>query len=182
MKKILILTAITVLLIACCDVETVPSDYAVQPVLFEYEYVNHAWVYTHFGWMIDSNGQIKGYSQPKSWNFTDEDGYISKDDLKENLMNTDTTYGSVNKDKMLKYFDDRFELLYGRVDTADTYMADAGVSLLAIYVWDADKEMYNKKTLATKGDIQLTNKNIKAKPIINWLIEVGQKTDHFFWN
>jgi hypothetical protein len=153
----------------------------VQPVLFQYEHVNHAWLYTHVGWMIDGNGDVKGFNLPEKWTFPDSDGFISKSDLQDNLNQTDTVFYSVSKDELLDHFDDRFDLLDARIDTSDTYMADAGMSVLSVYIWDLGKEMYKKQVLKTKGDLQLTNSHPKTKPIVDWLVKIGKNTDNFYW-
>jgi hypothetical protein len=180
MKKFVLLLLVTATLLSACENEEEGED-IVQPVLFEYAYVNHAWVYTHHGWLIDQNGVVKGFQLPDSWNFADEDGYISKDDLKENLAQTDTVYHTVDKDKMLRYFDDRLSVVNGRIDTSDTMMADAGISALYVYVWDSQKDLYKKQLLKSKGDLQMTNVHYKVKSIVSWLEEVGEKTDRFYW-
>lgn len=163
-----------------CDKE-VNHGNITQAVVFEYEFINHAWIYTHFGWLIDENGEVKGYQRTDGWKDVDENGFISKEDVIANLNLTDTVYFIVNRDKMLDYFEDRYDLLTGQIDTTGPYMADAGMGSLFIYVWDVNEEKYQKQLLAARGDINLTNNHPKAKSIIDWLTEIGDQTDRFFW-
>ena len=180
MKRYVFHLLLIAFVLASCN-KSLNHEDIVQPVLFEYEYVNHSWVYTHNGWMIDENGDVRGFNLPDNWTFPDADGYISKDDLKENLANTDTIFHTVNKDKMLNYFASRNKLLLGEVDTSDTMMADAGMSVMYVYVWNSNKELYKRKLLKSKGDFQLTNNSVKTKETVDWLESVGKKTGRFYW-
>ncbi len=180
MKNLFLVAFCVALIASSCDKEVESHD-IVQPVLFEFEYINHAWGYKHSGWLIDENGDVKGFNLPEQWIFPDNDGYISKEDLRKNLLNTDTLYFRVDKDKLLDHFRSRFDLLNARMDTSDIFMADAGMSALSVFIWNSDKQKYKKQIIKTKGDIQLTNSNSKTKGVQNWLEDVGEKTDRFYW-
>lgn len=178
-KSVISLLVITSLAFSCCK-EDIPADLS-QPVLFEYEYINYAWGYRHFGWMIDSEGKVRGYSLPEKWNGTDESMLISKVDLMENLAQTDESYTSVDNSDLLKHFNDRFDIQGARMDTSDVYMADAGIGALFVYVWDTSLNKYKKVLLASKGDLSVSNTSSKAKSAVSWLVKVGKQTDNFFW-
>ncbi len=179
MKNVWILLCVGVLILSC-EKQEVDRDIT-QPVLFEYEYVNHAWVYTHFGWMIDDQGKVVGYNLPKAWTSMDHEGYISKDDLLQNYQQSDTVYTTVDGDKLLDQFDHRFDVINTRLDTADSYMADAGVGALYVYVWNTKKNKYQRQLLAMKGDLSISNNRPQVKSMVDWLISVGKQTDRFFW-
>lgn len=178
-RSVLLLLSITLMSVSC-NKENLPEDLT-QPVLFQYEYVNHAWGYNHFGWMIDNEGKVRGFNLPKTWNRTDDMNYISKEDLIENLNQTDTLYSSVENSKLLNHFENRFDMMGAKMDTSDVFMADAGVGGLYAYVWDTSVEKYKMILLATRGDISVTNTNSKAKSAVKWLKSVGEETDRFSW-
>ncbi len=179
--KIISVTMLVLLILGIsCTKETNPDDIT-QPVLFEYEYLNHAWIYTHFGWMIDSKGDLVGFQNPKHWVHPDNDGYISKDDLIANLNQQDTTFFSVDLYKALDYFEDRFDMLSTDLDTSDVYMADAGIGGLYVYVWDSNKELYKKQLLESSGDFSVRNTKPKVDGLVKWLSVQGEKTGRFFW-
>lgn len=180
MRRLTIILPLIVLMFSSCYKEVEPNDIN-QAVVFEYEFENHAWIYTHFGWMIDENGDVKGYTRTDDWNSADENGFISKNDLISNLGMTDTLYFNTDKDKFVDFFEDRFEVLNGTIDTAEQHTADAGVGAMYIYVWDTDKEMYKKQLLASRGDLNTTNQSAPVDSMIKWLKEIGEQTDRFFW-
>lgn len=180
MKRYLSLLALPLFFLSACDKEDLDRDLT-QPVVFQYEYVNHAWGFSHAGWMIDTEGNVKGFNLPENWNKPDQDGFISKEDLVENLAMTDTLYARVDNSKLLRHFGNRFDMLKGRMDTSDQNMADAGVGSLLVYVWNEKEEAYETVLLASKGDVSVTNKSTEAKSAVSWLKSVGEETDRFFW-
>ena len=180
MMRIILAISVLGMVVFGCKKSEVNTDIT-QAVLFEYEYVNHAWIYTHMGWMIDENGEVKGFTSPGNWKFTDDEGYISKEDLESNLSQTDTCYFAISKDDILNHFNERFDLLNGRIDTSDTFMADAGIGGLYVYVWNQQMNKYKKQVLATSGDISVTNSHHKAGTIISWLKGIGERTDRYYW-
>lgn len=181
MRKYWVALMIVGLTLISCSKSTDNHGIGVQPVLFEYEYVNHAWIYTHFGWMIDAEGQILGYTRTDDW-IHPADNHISKEDLIHNLNLCDTVFGTADELKLLKYYDLRYDFASSEVDTADQYMADAGTGTLFVYIWDSKKQSYNRAVLASRGDIQMTNQHFNAAGAIRFLVDEGAKTDRFFWD
>jgi hypothetical protein len=179
MKKLPLLAGIFILLLCSCEKNS--SSDIVQPVVFEYEYINYAWGYRHLGWMIDEGGRIKGFNLPQNWNDTDKDMIISKEDLRENLNQADTLFGYADNSEMLKHYNNRFDFLKGDLDTSGIFMADAGIGALYAYIWSDDHAGYRKVLLAQKGDISVTNTSSQAKSAVKWLRETGEGTGRFYW-
>ncbi len=180
MTKNLVISLVIVALAVSCRKNDLDPDLS-QPILFEYEFINNAWGYQHLGWMIDAHNRVRGYFRPDIWNHPDENGLLSKAELLENLDQSDTTYFKVNSYYLNKYFDDRFEIQGAPVDTSDLYMADAGMGVLYVYVWDSSEEKYSRVLLASRGDIMMTNSHSKTEKVVKWLETVGKQTDRFYW-
>ena len=106
---------------------------------------------------------------------------MNKADLIENLASTDTVFMKADETKLLKHFDGRLEMKGAVMDTSDTFMADAGVGALYVYLWDKKNDEYERVLLASKGDISVTNNSPEAKAAVKWLIEIGESTDRLFW-
>lgn len=180
MRNIVVCALFLGLGLQACRKEVAPGTIT-QPVVFEYEFINSAWIFTHFGWMIDENGGVHQYTRHDEWKVENAEGFITKGDLQFNLNLTDTTLFQVDKDQLLAFFDERFEVLNTELDTADQHMADSGQGALYIYVWDSQKASYKKQLLASKGDLELSPKNTTAQGMVSWLVEQGKKTDRFYW-
>ena len=179
MYKTIISILILAIVIVSCKKEDL-NEFN-QPVLFEYEYINHAWLYTHKGWMMDEEGNVRGFKLPEEWNNPDEKGYITKQELVDNLEQADTLYTTVDESDLLNHFNNRFDMQGAITDTSDVIMADAGIGTLYVYVWDEEVEKYEKVLLASKGDLSVTNMNSSAKSAVSWLVDIGKQTDRFFW-
>jgi len=179
MKNTLILLLVLASVLGSCKKEDL--DNIDQPVLFQFEYINHAWVHTHQGWMIDDMGNVKGFNLPENWNTPDKDNRMNKAELIENLASADTLYTTLKEPKLMEHFSDRYEMQGAVMDTSDTFMADAGVGALYVYLWDKKDEVYDRVLLASKGDISVTNESAEAKAAVRWLREIGEQTDRFFW-
>jgi hypothetical protein len=180
MMKTLLTIIVLALVIVSCEKDHLNPDIT-QPVVFEYEYINHAWIYTHIGWMIDEEGKIHGFNLPDKWNIPDETNHLTKADLIENLSQSDTLFGNVNNTVMLHHFKNRFDFPGNRMDTSDIFMADAGIGTIYAYVWDQSADAYERILLASNGDISVTNTGSEAKSAARWLKDVGKKTDRFYW-
>jgi hypothetical protein len=152
-------------------------------VLFQYEYSNAAWGYQHNGWFMDSLGVIRGYSQPDTWNWPDSLGYISYDELLQNINQYDTVYTDIS----ISDINEKKELILATIDgeISDLVhrMADAGQSSIYCFCWDKDKEMYKRQLLETKGDFERYNKESEAVQLSDWLIDIGKNIqDCFMWS
>ena len=180
MKSNWFFSIVMILALGACDKQVDLEDPGLQPVLFEYEFTNYAWVYSHYVWMINGDGQIIGYKQPKQWN-QDRLGLISKADLKSNLEQCDTVFGESDQSDMLNYYAKRYAFAEQKLDTGDIFMADAGIGVLYVYIWENDLQKYRKVVLASRGDLQLTNTHHDTRGAVNYLVGEGKKTDRFNW-
>lgn len=180
MYRILLFISIFIIGISSCKKEEIIEE-VISPVLFEYEYTNFAWGVQHFGWMIDDENAVRGFSLPDNWNYPDEDGFLSEQELTENLAKSDTTYFSVEDYFLLKHYDERFNFEGAVIDTSDLQMADAGIGALYVYVWNIQLEKFKRVLLASRGDINMDNGHSQAGPAVTWLETIGKQTDRFFW-
>jgi len=179
MYKTLLLSFLIIVVATSCKKENL--DEVNQPVDFEFEYINHAWVYTHQGWMVDEEGNVRGFNLPVKWNHPDESNYITKAELTENLAQADSLYTTADEANLTHHFKNRFDMQGAVMDTSDVFMADAGVGALYVYVWNDEVDKYEKVHLASRGDTSVTNTSNEAKAAVNWLITIGKQTDRFFW-
>jgi hypothetical protein len=74
-----------------------------QPVFFEYHYINFAWGVADHGWMIDQEGNIRGYEHPENYRWPDSTGYLRADDLLYNLAQTDTVLETISYKEFKRY-------------------------------------------------------------------------------
>ena len=144
-----------------------------QPVFFEYRHVNHAWGYTENGWLVDDNGDLRSYDLPEKFIMPDSTGYISREDLIQNLAQCDSTVHRVAAED-LKYYTGLISgAAKGQIGKAENIAADAGSSVLSCYLYDVHKDMYRYVFLAASGDWQQFNEAPEAKILVEWMKDLG---------
>jgi hypothetical protein len=170
--RVSLLVLFIVLLVGSCNKETYygPED---QPVFFEYRYTNYAWGVSDHGWLVDNEGNIRGFEFPEDFRVPDSTGHLSSEDLEHNLSLTDTLLSSINS----KDFEKHIRLIGGAEDgnlgEPTPRGADMGSSVLSCYAFDPESGTYNYVLLARKGDWEQYNLSSEAEKLIKWLKEKG---------
>ena len=168
-------------MILCTGCKKEPfSDDQMPPVLFQYEYINHAWVYTHKGWFITPEGKMFRYSLPEEWNEVDDNMMISEDELKDNLDQAKHLDIAIDKKSLEKFWKMIPDLRLSRIIESTVHMADAGVA--ALYAWIPKNERKLERVLiATSGDINQWSAYPDTEKILEWLKQVGEEAGDFYW-
>ncbi len=152
-----------------------------QPVLFQYEYYNYAWGFRHHGFLIDEEGRINGFEEPKKWITPDSSGFMSKADLEYNLVQCDTFCGKVDKEDMAHYFRKIGEVRDSKIKDNGMVMADAGTGVFSAWYWNRREQMYENVFLVSNGDVSRINTHESIMEMIEWLKRAGEKTNRFWW-
>ncbi|MCE7991572.1 MAG: hypothetical protein HEP71_06315 [Roseivirga sp.] len=147
------------------------GDLPALAVLFEADYINHAWGYQHNGWFLDNHGRVRKYEMPdrEEWNTPDNDGYISKESLEANYDLANTLAGEVSRGIVRQQEDLIAGAIDGEMSDPVNRAADMGGFGWYCYSWDADKEMYKRQTLGVTGDWEQFNLAPDAQALLKWL-------------
>lgn len=159
----------------CCKKENNTLPLINQQILFQVEYINGAWSFQHFGWLMDSSGNVRNYKLPEKWNFSDSAGYMSSADMSENFHQLDTVICKINKDTLQKYFYKLTNASTGKLTKPETQMYDAGSTLFSGYIYDLKSEKYKQILIKQIGDVYIENQSLEAKQIYNWMIRIGNR-------
>lgn len=168
-----LIVILTGILLSGCSKEYYygPED---QPVYFEYRYINYAWGLADRGWLIDNEGNIRGFEFPESYRVPDSAGHISTADLEYNLSQADTLLSSIS----IGEFEKHIKLIGGAADgnlgEAKQRGADMGSAVLSCYAYDPDNDAYSYVLLARKGDWEQFNQSAEAEKLVKWLKEQGE--------
>ncbi len=68
MKNIVLLVIIAFLLTGCRQTDEITFGGA-SSLIFQSEYTNYAWGYSHNGWLLDTSGQVKRFQKSAKWIF-----------------------------------------------------------------------------------------------------------------
>ena len=170
--KSLLLLAVAVLCLAMagCKKDTFPYG---QEVLFHRYYINFAWGYSHSGFFIDKDGNIKTYYQTIPyyegvWNFPDNEGFISEDKMNENLEKTELSDKKIDWDALYQYASKISSVKYDDYTEMQTG-CDGGAMVNSCYLFDKKTKTYREIILSQNGDWTSINNNSVAKEIDSWL-------------
>jgi hypothetical protein len=138
-------------------------------IYFELSYLNYAWGYVHQGWVIDQDGKVYSFRNPKQWNMPDEEGYIKHNDLNNNRLYCDSIINTVDS-KSLNYFVSLIpSVAYKSVTDKKWTGCDAGVLSYCCYYYDPTKGKYKQIILKESGDYSRENTSQYAEAISNWM-------------
>jgi hypothetical protein len=169
------------ILFASCEKDCPAGHPLDELVYFQYEAKNYAWGLYHAGWYIDQGGNFNYYNLPASWNEPDSLGYISKEDLLENLEKADTVIYQVsqhelqNQARIIDFVDD------DSFSEIQHVGADIGRLDLFCFQWNPILSKYKRILLATSGDFSQFNKDPEAMELTTWLIAQGELSGYFNW-
>lgn len=176
MKKIIIYFPLILLLTISCEETNYNSPGINQLVLFQVEYINYAWGYSHGGIIIDSAGNAKRFSYPESWNYPDTAGYISESDMNENVKQLGKVSLKVEKDSLLRYFNMLEAASEGKLSDPYNRMFDAGETTYTGYFYFPLERKYKQILIKQWGDWEIDNNSKEAEAVFEWLSSVYRAT------
>ncbi len=163
----------TLLLLSCEEQEVNNINLnAQQLILFQVEYINYAWGYSHSGFLIDSSGVVIIFKYPKNWHYPDTTGYISVADMEDNILQLDTITFTVDKNELLKNYSLLENISKGTLIKPPYHSYDAGTTDFSGYLFDLDKNQYKHVLIKRIGDCPLENDSPEAEEVFQWLLRV----------
>jgi hypothetical protein len=164
MKSILIVAISTLLLSSCEKIHDYDNN-----TIFLVEYSNRAWVIQHSGTLIDSTGNVMTFNLPTTWNNPDEIGFISLEDMRENLTQMEEILCTVSRNDFAKYSSKLMKAKNGTLSDPKNEMADAGTVQYSGFLFDPDNNRYKKILIKQTGDWAIDNSSKEAKALYEWL-------------
>ncbi|MBK7096245.1 MAG: hypothetical protein IPH57_14825 [Saprospiraceae bacterium] len=177
MKIILNVVGFVLIIVSlqACEKEIIESNEIKQKIVFEFERINHAWSEEHFGWLIDSLGNIHCYNLPEQWIECDSLGSISASDLNANFDKTDSICYVID----IKELKSKFLLMEnaskGLISDPKDEFVDAGSFSFYGFIFDSEKQIYKRVLLKQIGDFMIENNTVEAKELSNWLLDIQHK-------
>ncbi|MCB9034708.1 MAG: hypothetical protein H6553_12780 [Chitinophagales bacterium] len=170
--KLIAFVIIGTLFFTACKKEK-STDSKLNPnILFQVEYYNMAWAYTHLGIFIDENGNVLKYNlsnnYPNNWKRVDSLDYISSKDLLSNI-NFATIDSQINVDTLLQKATLIQATINGTLSDIQYLGADIGLHSYYCYYWDSNKNKYKRQLLFVTGDYQQYNTTAEAIELTEYL-------------
>lgn len=188
-KSIILLSAIffAAMLIQSCDLQNNPEENETIPLgqkfIFEVQYHNTAWGYTHEGFYIDDDGSCYSYNigPEVSYYWTPEDPEsLTYDELIFKYHHNKKFIKKIDSDILDKKFQMIRKAAQGPIVEDDIYMADAGNLTYYAYQWNSSGNKYIPVVLAQKGDQPIRNDSHEAAALVEWLNSINTKYQSWF--
>jgi hypothetical protein len=163
-----------ILLLISCEKQEVGDTFpnAHQLILFQVEYINYAWGFSHSGFLIDSSGVVTKFKYPLNWHHPDSTGYISVSEMEDNIRQLDTISFSVNKTAVLKYFSMLENISKGELIIPPYRAYDAGTTDFSGFLFDSNRQQYKHVLIKREGDRPIVNNSPEAEEVFQWLLKV----------
>jgi uncharacterized protein YceK len=171
MKKFFFPAILLVLLTGCFQLVVIEPNEA-RPLIFQSEYTNHAWGYSHNGWLMDHSGTVKRFQKSAQWVFPDTLGYISETDMQKNMNGCDSVLTHISSYELNHFSAKALSCVNGKLTDPKNTMADAGEHIYAFYIYDSHKMMYKRIVLSMVGDFSQENLAPNAKDVVEWMMKI----------
>lgn len=156
-----------------CRKNTSVSDR--QTILFQLDYVNYTPNYQHWGFFIDSEGNVLTYNNPEKWNFPDRELRISTGQIAENLTMCSHTGIKIPKEELFKYSGHIKNIAATKVTAMKNAADNAGSTEYVCYQLSENSEMYRGAIIRTEGNFTCENLNFFSKRVADWMKTISLK-------
>ncbi len=144
-----------------------------QKYLFEVEYVNFAWGYTHYGFFIDSSGNVFEYrysSNDTPWAGIKRKS-VSEQQLEQKFSHNMQWRYRLEKEKVYAHSKLIPFTLNAQYSDTTYPLVDAGQKSYLCYYQNAQNGDYQIIKLAVNGDMSYNNQSTAAQILVQWLMQ-----------
>jgi hypothetical protein len=174
MKKIFILISFCLLVTStesCREKYLVSHD---QEIIFQMDYVNHAWGYQHYGFMIDNRGRVLTYDNPEKWNFADDNFILTEKQIDENISMCRISDEKIPVEELRRFSSYIDKIASSKLTAMRNTGADAGTMQFICYKFSENSLMYKGFIIKTEGDFTAENLNFYSKKVVSWMKDIDQ--------
>ncbi len=144
-----------------------------QQILFQYDYINFAWGYTHEGFYVDEKGNVLVYSNPEGWNFHKGDYNLTESQLAENLSKCTVSEIKIDSHELSRFSSYIHNLAASKVTALKNSAADAGTTLYLCYSYNQQSSIYKGTLIRMEGDFTCENLNFLSRKVSLWMKDVN---------
>lgn len=173
-KKLILIVVFLALLVSqsCRESYIVNHD---QEILFQMDYLNYAWGYQHYGFMVDNQGRVLTYDNPEKWNFPDDNFILTEDQVAENISMCRISEVRINEEDLKRFSSYIEKIASSKVSATRSTGADAGLIQFICYRYSENSLMYKGFLVKSEGDFSAENLNFYSKKVISWMKEIDQE-------
>lgn len=165
------IVVVATIIIACKKEHNISDK---QQILFQYDYHNNAWGSQHNGFLIDNNGNILLYNNPKDWNYPDNLLLeLTEEQVNENIKKCELSKTKIPKEELHKYTNFIRNISSSQVSAKRNISNDAGTTEFNCYQYSESTGTYKIHLIKMEGDFTCENLNFYSKKVTNWMRGIG---------
>ncbi len=142
-----------------------------EMILFQYDYASET---QHYGFILDSEGNVFTYYNPEDWNFPDKDLRISQNQVSENTGNCVFSGKKIPVDELMKYAKTIEFIALSKITAPRNTGNDEGITQYICYQFSESSQKYKGHIIKMEGDVTRENLNFHSKRVSSWLREIGK--------
>lgn len=150
-----------------------PVPLSDRQLLFQMDYVNYAWGYQHYGYIIDGEGNILTYDNPEKWNFPDVNYMLPESQVADNLSKCRRSGEKVPLDELTRFAGYIDNISSSKISAPKNTGADAGSTQYICYRYSGTANSYKGSLLKMEGDFTCENLNFYSKKVVSWMKNLG---------
>lgn len=170
-KSGLYIALLLILALPGCKKRDYSSDRQ-QMILFQYDYRSSS---QHYGYYVDSEGNVYTYNDPSEWNMPDNDLEISQELISDNTGNTVYSGIKISEDELSRYAKVIDFIASSKVTAPGKNMNNDGTVQYICYRFDENYQKYKGCLIRSEGRITRENLNFHAKRVSQWMDEIAGK-------
>jgi len=148
-----------------------------QAILFQVDYVNYALGYKHNGFIIDNQGNVLTYKNPRNWNFPDKDLNLTENQVHDNIGYCHNSGIKIPLDELKKYAGYIKNISSSQVTALKNVAADAGSMQYICYQFSENPGIYKGSLIKMEGDFTRENLNFFTKKVATWLKNISDTVE-----
>lgn len=143
-------------------------------VLFQSDYENNAWSYTHRGWFINCQGTCRAYNLNKDSSWKNDNNTLTSEELHHNYQLGETNFHQIDTETLSEMYAMAIAVENGSLENVLPHMADAGIQEYSSYRYEESNNLYKKILLHQEGDFNIINHHPNIITLKEWLVQVQQ--------
>jgi hypothetical protein len=146
-----------------------------QSILFEYEYVNYAMNYQHYGFLIDNEGNVLTYHNPEEWNFPDSELRIGENQVTQNISMCTKTGIKIPREELQKFSNHIKNIAASKITALKNAADNEGSAEYICYQYSENSGTYKGTIIRMEGDFTCENLNFFSRKVTEWMKGINNR-------
>jgi hypothetical protein len=142
-----------------------------QKIYFQVDHILYTPEYQHYGYLVDSKGNILAYNNPQVWNFSENNQKLTEEQIEENISMCYNS-GNVNPEDLARFASFISKIASSKITAFKDTGSENGSTSYICYEF-GDDQYYHASIMKMEGDVTCENLNFYTKKVVLWMKELG---------